>query len=185
MVLGLVSTAALVVLVVTTIDAAEDRTNKSSVLVKIYLSGMQVVSFAASYEFNWPDSVQEFFSVCSSTSSLDLSLFSPECAVNGGNYFLFKVALTAACPLVLPLVVVVCCVVGNFFLQCRRKTQLRVSKSGFWPAMLILLLTAHSTLTKTSFLVFRCHVQPYSPPPPRSHHHSQTHTLLTSLFAAI
>ena len=163
-VLGLVSVAALAVLVATTIDAAEDGTNKSSVLVKIYLSGMQVVSFAAAYEFNWPDSVQGLFSVSSSTSSLDLSLFSPECAVNGGNYFLFKVALTAACPLVLPLVVAACCVLGNFFLQCRRKIALRVSKRGFWPAMLILLLSAHSTLTKSSFLVFRCQVS-HTPQP--------------------
>lgn len=143
------------------IAAGTNDKTMTTVLIRILMNYLQLVSIVASFNFDWPDQIEQFFSVQDTVSSSSSQIFSMDCIIQAGigdsmSPFFAKLIVIALSPIMIALV---CTMVwAMIYLKrhwkkiCEHKSSLRMKVVT---SIVILIFTLYTTILQTSILGFR------------------------------
>jgi len=129
---------------------------KTSILIKIFLNYVQLVSIVSSFDFEWPSQVTGLFSVQSKVSSSSSTVFSVDCFLPSSGTirpFFSKLLFISLSPFFLILISL-----GVWFIifKVKKWTDWTRLKSNVTTTCVVILFMIHTTLVQTSILGFRC-----------------------------
>jgi len=80
--IGLGAILAIVYLVRSTLNGAKDEKNVTSIYLKIMTNHLQLILLTASFDFSWPEKVEEFFALTEPVSEISSQIFSVDCFID-------------------------------------------------------------------------------------------------------
>jgi len=128
---------------------------KTSILIKIFLNYVQLVSIVASFDFEWPSQVTSLFTVQSKVSSSSSTVFSIDCFIPSSDSvkpFFSKLLFISLSPLFL---IGIAYLVWWIIFQVKRIYDNKKLKSNLITTCVVLLFMLHTTLVQTSITGFR------------------------------
>jgi hypothetical protein len=129
----------------------------SSILAKIFLSGFQVNSVAASLTFVWPAELLSWFSFQAAASEVNPSLLGLDCVLGTSSVHVQLVLM-----MFLPLIMAVLALAAHFTAHRVRLLRKKPSQwSTVWrvdlaASVVVILAFLYPTLTKVALQLFRC-----------------------------
>eukprot|EP01017_Pseudomicrothorax_dubius_P009638 TRINITY_DN13312_c0_g1_i2.p1 TRINITY_DN13312_c0_g1~~TRINITY_DN13312_c0_g1_i2.p1 ORF type:complete len:613 (+),score=137.48 TRINITY_DN13312_c0_g1_i2:214-2052(+) len=139
---------------------------KMSIMIKILMNYFQLVSIVSSFSFQWPDQVKSAFKINNQIASSTTQIFSMDCIFQttlSNSYtksqrpFFIKLALIAACPILLALLASVVWIVYFLVRYRSRVCEFKDNmKTNIVTSIVILLFMVHTSILQTTFLSFRC-----------------------------
>ena len=132
-----------------------DAKPKTSILIKIFLNYVQLVSIVSSFDFEWPSQVSGLFSVQSKVSSSSATVFSVDCFLPSSGTirpFFSKLLFISLSPLLL---IVIVLVVWLIIFKVKKWSDRARFKSNVTTTCVVILFMLHTTLVQTSILGFR------------------------------
>lgn len=133
---------------------------KTSILMKIFLNYLQLVSIVASFEFKWPDEVEELFSyqnkVAESTSQVfSIDCFFPETDKESKfKPFFIKLTFISLSPfIIIAISYVVWLVVSKYYsIKNKKPIDWIRFKSNLITTSVVMVFMIHTTLVQTAIL---------------------------------
>lgn len=130
---------------------------KTSILIKIFLNYVQLVSIVSSFDFQWPSQVQSLFSVNSKVSSSSSSVFSVDCFLPSSSNpnmrpFFIKLLFISLSPIFM---IGLAALVWVIIMKVKKAWDSIVFKSNLTTTCVILLFMIHTTLVQTAIYGFR------------------------------
>jgi len=168
--IGLGAILAVVYLVRSTLNGAKDEKNVTSIYLKIMTNHLQLILLTASFDFSWPEKVEEFFALSEPVSEISSQIFSVDCFIDLRdassnltveaietddslfNVFYIKLIMMA----LLPFLVFISCYAIWYVIGCVRKNQ-KVTKSRSISSLVIILFLVHPDIVQYMFSIFNCY----------------------------
>jgi len=128
---------------------------KTSILIKIFLNYVQLVSIVATFDFEWPSQVTSLFTVQNKVSSSSSTVFSVDCFIPSSDSvkpFFSKLLFISSSPLFL---IGIAYLVWWIIFRVKRNRDRKKLKSNLITTCVVLLFMIHTTLVQTSITGFR------------------------------
>eukprot|EP00347_Sterkiella_histriomuscorum_P022190 403331357 len=141
------------------VNLRSEKESQTSVVLRIFLSYIQIVTSTAAFNLSWPKYLQNFFGMVStvgeaaeSTVSLDCFIYDYGLSEYGISIFYIKISSLAVVPLIMPMIFVVIFLVIKLFKRLGEQTY----KRYVIVASITTLNAVHPTITKLTTGLFYC-----------------------------
>ena len=135
----------------------DDKKPKISILIKILLNYVQLVSIVGSFSFEWPAAVKQMFNVQTKVSSSASEVFSVDCLLPQSDNPTIKPVFTKLLIIVLSPIFLMIAVTFIWIIIIKLKKTAGKSKliPNVTTTCIILLFMIHTTLVQTALTIFR------------------------------
>ncbi|CDW72378.1 UNKNOWN [Stylonychia lemnae] len=137
----------------------DSKENQTSVIIRIILNHIQILSTAAAFNLQWPQQFSEFLGFYTSVGEIAESLISFDCflkdtgfAEKGSSTYYFKVMIIT----LLPLLLLIIFSSGLTIINIIRKQKLAQISRQLTVTFVVIIYTLHPTLTRMSTSLFFC-----------------------------
>ena len=157
--------ALIVVVIITksTLDGALVRKNLQSIYFKILMNHLQLIFLSASFDFDWPNNVEEFYDTIKPTSQVSTQFLSFDCFMDdrsesedseeASDLYFSKLIMFA----LLPLVLMLCSILfWAVFYICKNRDERYKAKARIIATIIILLFLIHPSIVQLMFNSFDC-----------------------------
>lgn len=138
-------------------DATQINKPKTSILVKVFLNYVQLVSIVGSFQFQWPEQIKTMFEVQNKVASSPSVVFSVDCLLpnqtTSTRAFFTKLLLISISPLILIMIGMIVWLV--IFMVRKAEFSLNLFRSNLTTTFVVILFMLHATLVQNSILAFR------------------------------
>eukprot|EP00347_Sterkiella_histriomuscorum_P009503 403340963 len=156
----------IVLLVRSTLNGAKDVKNVTSIYIKIMTNHLQLILLTASFNFDWPQMVLDFFSAVKPVAQVSQQIFSFDCFIDGrsqdqkqssksdeGSFRIFyqKLIMMAVFPVLLMLCCQVFWALHHKILKIKTKPWNKIVST-----VVILLFLVHPNIVQYMFSNFKC-----------------------------
>lgn len=132
--------------------------SKTSILIKIFLNYVQLVSIVGSFQFQWPEEVKTMFTVQNTVASGPAEVFSLDCLfppqTTTSRTFFQKLLFISLSPLVVIAIGTIIWII--IFMVKKARFDSKLFKADIITTYVVIIFILHATLVQTSLIAFKC-----------------------------
>eukprot|EP00347_Sterkiella_histriomuscorum_P005452 403356564 len=141
------------------VNLRSTRESETSVVIRIFLNYVQILSSAAAFNLEWPVYLQSFFNIFGSVGEISESFISFDCFLQdtgftkkGSSTFYFKTLVIA----ILPIIMCFIFAILFYIWKVIKKQTIQNYKRQVIVSTIVVIYTLHPTITRLSTSLFFC-----------------------------
>ena len=153
----------IVIIIKSTLDGALVKKNLQSIYIKILMNHLQLILLSASFDFDWPDNVNEFYDTTRPASQVSSQILSFDCFIDqrsessdsseSSDLYFKKMIMYAFLPLGIMLASLT---FWSAFYLCKTSSDKSKIKGRIIATIIILLFLIHPSIVQFMFNSFNC-----------------------------